>query len=173
MWLNGTNSDAFSSSSDLHMTRGCVQGLPCVPPMLLQSRTREAGQPTTVIVHDRRSSTTGIIPVGCLLFVGVLLGVMLARCWQRGAPWMLCRLCRVNRRRRHTAADEWLPQQPLLLVEVEEALAEEDGSRVAHVPEDTWVNETLLDEVEHHPPIEEREEHGPAPISNASTTASV
>jgi hypothetical protein len=156
MPLNGTDIDtavpaSSPSSSDLHMTRGCVQGLPCVPPLLLHARTN-GGTATTVVLHDNATATS----IWLLLFVGILLGLLLDRCWKCCYPW-ICRPCRCwSRWHLHEL------QQPLL--PLEDSSVDMANRDVVTVTDP--LDETLLGEVD-----DVGEEDAPAPISTASTAS--
>jgi hypothetical protein len=161
MPFNGTDTAVPASaplSSDLHMTRGCVQGLPCVPPLLLHASSN-GGTATTVVLHDNATATS----IWLLLFVGILLGLFLDRCWKCCYLW-ICRPCRWWSRRHPSEL-----QRPLLPVEDSSVdMANRDVVTVTDPLDETGLGE--VDDLG-----EEGEEDSPAPISTASTasTASV
>lgn len=81
-----TKSETLSSSSQVHLTRGCIEGFPCIPPQLMSSQTTTS---TTVVLHTKTSAWWTI--VWTVLCIG--LGMMVGKCVNGGSLFSCCRRC--------------------------------------------------------------------------------
>lgn len=102
---------AAASSQQVHLTRGCVQGLPCMPPQLTNHNAAD-GTAATVVLHEHPSLWWTIAwTVACLG-----LGAMVGHCAHGGGSCFGC--CRRRRQSRPRDYDEMNPseslEQPLL-----------------------------------------------------------